>query len=371
MALARHIVIAGGGTGGHVNPALAIADAYKAGFDDADILFIGTPRGLEATLVPKRGYEIELVEGSRLVGGSVVTKIRGMLGLLKGIMQARKLLKQRQAQLVIGVGGYASGAALLAARSLGIATAVHESNAVPGMTNKVLGRIVDRVYLGFEAARAAFPARKVCVTGNPVRAEIESLDAQRKLPDAQERPIRVLVVGGSQGALFLNENVPQLLATIAESGLPLEVRHQVGKLDPVPVENAYKDAGLQAEVVKYIDDMADAYSWADFAMTRSGSGTVSELAAAKLPALLVPFPYAAGDHQAANAAAFVAEGGGFWQRQAQWNVKKLADQIASVLSDEFAMNRAVKGASAVARPAAAKAVVADCEKLMQGRWNAC
>lgn len=363
----RKIAIAGGGTGGHVNPALAIADAYRDGCG-AEVIFIGTPRGLEATLVPKRGYPIELVAGSRLVGGSIATKIRGLWSLLHGIRTARSLLKKHGVRLVIGVGGYASGAALLAARTLGLATAVHESNAVPGMTNKVLGRLVDRVYLGFEAAAGDFPVQKVRVTGNPVRREIETLQVQRALPAAGERSLRVLVIGGSQGALFLNEHVPQLLANVQQLGIALEVRHQVGKLDDKPVRAAYASTGIDHEVVRYIDDMAEAYAWADIGITRAGSGTVSELAAVRLPALLVPFPYAAGDHQAANAAAFADAGAGLWQRQQNWNCEKLANRLASLMSDAGAMDRAVKGAGVVARPDAARAVVADCEQLMEGRW---
>lgn len=367
MTTVRNIAIAGGGTAGHVNPALAIADAYRDQFG-ANVVFIGTASGLETRLVPARGYPLELVDGSRLVGGSVAAKLKGIVGLIKGVAQARALLKKHGVKLVVGVGGYASGAALLAARTMGLATAVHESNAVPGLTNKVLGRLVDRVYLGFEAAKSAFPQARVRVTGNPVRAEIEQLDVQRGLPTDGSRPVRILVVGGSQGALFLNQNVPALLAEVAANGIALTVRHQVGKLAPEPVAQAYADTSTAAEVIAYIDDMADAYKWADFAITRAGSGTVSELAAAKLPALLVPFPYAAGDHQAANAKAFSDAGGGLWQRQKDWNSEKLAQSLISLMANTGAMDRAVKGAYAVARPDAARAVVADCEQLMEGRW---
>ncbi len=370
LAGAPCVVIAGGGTGGHVNPALAIADAFVAAHPGTKLLFIGTAKGLEARLVPARGYRLELVDGSRLVGAGLMGKLRGVVALWRGVLQARRLLRAEGAQLVIGVGGYASGAALLAAKTLRVRTAVHESNAVPGMTNKVLGRLVDRVYLGFEAASSAFPQRKVRVTGNPVRREIAAVARAAN----EEAPVvrHVLVVGGSQGALFLNENVPALLATLApkllEAGLTLNVRHQVGKLDVAPVQQAYADAKIQAEVLSYVDDMAAALAWADFGVTRSGSGTVSELAAAGLPALLVPFPFAAGDHQAANAAAFCASNGGFWSRQADWNGEKLAQQIAAVLTDNTALKRASEGARKVARPDAAEAVVTDCDALMEGTW---
>ena len=351
------LVIAGGGTGGHVNPALAIADAFRARYPSADIVFIGTERGLETRLVPARGYPLKLVDGSRLVGAGLVGKLRGLLALVRGVSQARRMLRDQGAQVVIGVGGYASGAGLLAAKTLGVKTAIHESNAVPGMTNKVLGWLVDRVYLGFEAAADSFPARKICVTGNPVREEIAALPA-RQVVDAETR--KVLIVGGSQGALFLNQSVPALLTEVAARGVKLQIRHQVGKLDAAPVAEAYSSAGLDAEVVSYIDDMAAALSWADFAVTRSGSGTVSELAAAGLPALLVPFPYAAGDHQAANAAAFCAEGGGIWSRQRDWNIEKLADSVTSVITDSNSLQSAAEGARAVAKAEAARAVVDDC-----------
>ena len=368
MASARNIVIAGGGTGGHVNPALAIADAYCSTFKDAKVLFIGTAQGLESRLVPERGYEIEFVEGSRLVGGGLLAKVRGLWQLVQGILQARRLLKRHQSQLVVGVGGYASGAALLAAWTLGLKSAIHESNAVPGLTNRVLGRLVDRVYLGFEAASGAFPSGRVVVTGNPVRPEIAAL--QQEVPSARldDSPARILVVGGSQGAQFLNERVPELLAEVSAGGIPLVVTHQVGKRDPDPVIAAYKAHGMTVEVVAYIDDMASAYRDADLAITRAGSGTISELAAAGLPALLVPFPHAAGDHQAANASAFVAAEAGLMARQEHWDGKKLAQWIVSLLTDNRALEKAACGARGLARTEAAKGVVERCESLMEGRW---
>ncbi len=362
------VAIAGGGTGGHVNPALAIADAWRQSWPSAELLFIGTARGLEATLVPKRGYPIELVEGSRLVGGGPLAKLRGLWALLRGILQARRLLREHRIGLVIGVGGYASGAALLAAWTMGLRTAIHESNAVPGFTNKVLGRIVNRVFLGFEAATDAFPAGRVMVSGNPVRAEIVALQSTNRAPIVDGRPAQLLVVGGSQGALFLNERVPELLGHVASAGVALRVCHQVGKRDGEPVRAAYEALGIEAEVVSYIDDMSAAYENADFAITRSGSGTVAELAAAGLPALLVPFPWAAGDHQAANASAFADAGGGLLCRQEDWEGQKLAQRIVSLLTDNQALEDAAAGARSVSRADAAQAVVRDCEAMMEGRW---
>ncbi|MBM4344503.1 MAG: undecaprenyldiphospho-muramoylpentapeptide beta-N-acetylglucosaminyltransferase [Deltaproteobacteria bacterium] len=353
------VALAGGGTGGHVVPALALADAFAAA--GTDVLFIGTEHGYEATMVPKRGYRIELVPGSRLVGGSLATKLRGLVHLVRGLLAARRLLRREAPDLVLGVGGYASGAALLAAKTLGIPSGVHESNAVPGLTNKVLGRLVDRVYLGFSAALHAFPAQKSRISGNPVRAEIAAV-GERRMP-RERAQAHILVIGGSQGSQFLNERVPALLLGLAAAGVPIAVRHQVGKLNPAPVQATYTLGEVQARVEGFIDDMAAAYAWADVAITRSGSGTVAELAAAALPALLVPFPHAAGDHQAANATAFCAEGAGRWVRQDAWNQADLSSWLGRLLTDADRWSAASDAARNFALPQAARAVVADC-----GQW---
>ena len=366
----RKIVLAGGGTGGHVTPALALADAFRAQVPGCDVLFIGTPQGMEATLVPKRGWRIETVPGSRLVGGGLLGKFKGLRNLLAGILAARRILQREKPSLVIGVGGYASGAALLAARSLGIPTAVHESNAVPGLTNRVLGALVDRVYLGFAAARGDFPRDSALVSGNPVRPEIRRVGGLRQAMvehPVEQAPRHVLVVGGSQGSEFLNEHVPGLLAALHELGVTVEVRHQVGKLDAAPVAARYTDQGLTHTVDAFIDDMAAAYAWAEFAITRSGSGTVSELAAAGLPALLVPFPHAAGDHQAANAKAFADAGAGSWVRQEQWNEARLAQNLKDLLTHPTKWQAASDAARQMAGRDAALAVVEDCQEWLGAR----
>lgn len=362
----RTIVLAGGGTGGHVLPALALAEAFRDGMPGARVFFIGTARGMEATLVPKRGWDIELVAGSRLVGGGLKAKVAGVTALARGVRQSRRILQRERAALVVGVGGYASGAALLAARSLGIATAIHESNAVPGLTNRVLGLLVDRVYVGFEAARPEFPLESTVVSGNPVRAEIAAVGGQRR--PRGDRPAHVLVVGGSQGSEFLNGHVPSLLKAVAERGMALEVRHQVGRLDAAAVEASYRELGLTASVSPFIDDMAAAYAWADFAVTRSGSGTVSELAAAGLPALLVPFPFAAGDHQAWNAKAFASAGAGWWLRQGDWDQRTAANNLLDIMTNQTQWQKRSDAARAFGSHDAAHAVVADCEQWMEGRW---
>ena len=364
-AILNKVVLAGGGTGGHVTPALALAAAFHSQIPGCEVLFVGTPQGMEATLVPRKGWRIETVPGSRWVGGGWAAKAKGLTNLCKGIAAARAILRREAPSLVIGVGGYASGAALLAARSLGIATAVHESNAIAGLTNRVLGLLVDRVYLGFAAASPDFPRDSSVVSGNPVRPEIRGVGGQR---GAQRHDLlRVLVVGGSQGSEFLNQHVPGLLAALREMGLDSEVRHQVGKLDGGPVAAQYGDHGIAHTIDGFIDDMAAAYAWADFAITRSGSGTVAELAAAGLPALLVPFPHAAGDHQAANARAFADAGAGLWVRQAEWNEARLAQQVKELAGHPDKWRAASLAAREMAGADAASTVVADCKEWLEAR----
>jgi len=253
----------------------------------------------------------------------------------------------------------------LAAKTLGIATAVHESNAVPGLTNKVLGRLVDRVYLGFAAAQPNFSRNISVISGNPVRAPIALVGPQR-LP-RQGAVAHILIVGGSQGSAFLNKQVPELLTEVHKLGVELEIRHQVGKLEAQPVRDAYAAAQLPVTIETFIDDMAAAYAWADFAITRSGSGTVAELAAAALPALLVPFPFAAGDHQAANARVFADSGAGFWVRQGDWQVGPLAQKIAELLQNVDTWTAASGASLAFAAPDAAGAVIRDCRDWLSKR----
>ncbi len=364
----RRVAIVGGGTAGHVYPALAIAAAYQQAVPEVDLLFIGTPGGFEARLVPQRGYRIALVPGAPLYGVSLAGKLRAAVELVRGVTAARRLLRVHGTQLVIGLGGYASAGTLLAARSLGVRTVIHEANVLPGLTNRRLGRMVDRVYLGFDAATGVFPSGRCLVTGNPVRLEIAALSREpRSPPPGTGRPRHVLVTGGSQGARFLNQRVPDLLRRVAERGVAIEVQHQLGEAESEPVAAVYTRARVGACVTRYIDDMAAAYRWADFAVTRAGAMTIAELAVAGLPALLVPLPTASDDHQTANARAFADAGGGWCVRESEWNADVLAQRIAAVLSDADAWAATSRAAGRLAAPDAARAIVADCEAMVQGQ----
>lgn len=365
----RSIALACGGTAGHVYPALAIAEAYSRCEDNIRLLFISTPDGFAPRLIPSVGHRLVFVQGGPLFGVGWIGKLHTLQQLTIGIIQARRILKEHGIRLVIGVGGYASAAALCAAKSLGLSTVIHEANAVPGLANAVCGRFAERVYLGFASAAQQFAEKKRVVTGNPVRSSIASLrDRQRRAPRASGQAIRVLVTGGSLGASFLNHHAPELLQRVASYNLPLTVWHQVAEFDPEPVRNHYAKAGIAARVEPYIEDMGEAYRWADFAITRAGAGTLAELAICGTPALLVPLPHAPGDHQVKNAEAFVGTGEGWWVRETEWQTERLAQSLRALLTDAEAWLSASRQARRWAMPDAAQTLVADCEALMAGRW---
>jgi UDP-N-acetylglucosamine--N-acetylmuramyl-(pentapeptide) pyrophosphoryl-undecaprenol N-acetylglucosamine transferase len=365
----HRVAVVGDGTAGHVYPALAIAEAYKQACDTADLLFIGIPDNFAARLVPTHGYRLALVQGGPLFGVGLAGKLSTLWRLGIGIQQARQIIRAAQLKLVIGVGGYASAAALLAAKSLGLATAIYEANTVPGLTNRLLGHTVDRVYLGFAAASRAFPEGRTLVTGHPLRPQILAMSSEtRMLPHGANRPIRILVTGGSLGAPFLNHQVPELLKQVAARGLALTVQHQVGGTDPTPIHRAYAHARIPAVVMPYLNDIAAAYRWADFAITRAGAGTIAELAISSLPALLVPLPRAPGNHQVTNALAFISAGGGWCVEEKDWHREALTEQLVRIFTEAAVWTTVSRRARQFATPYAAHAIVTDCETLMIGRW---
>lgn len=358
---ARRVVLVAGGTAGHVYPALAIADAYRRAVAPLEMMFFGTADGFEARLVPRSGFPFSVVRSSPVVGENLPSKARAVGNLGGSVRRARHLLSAARAELVIGLGGYASVPVLLAARSLGLRTAIHESNATAGLANRLLGRIVDRVYLGFEQAAAEFQSQGTLLTGNPVRPDVALLAEIERRPPGRERPARILVTGGSQGSAFLNRQAPGLLRRLSELDFSFEVRHQAGEDDVELVRGAYARAGLRACVTSFVEDIADAYRWADFAVTCAGAATLSELAIAALPAVLVPLSTAARNHQACNAAAFAPLAGSCWVNEAAWQPDTLAPEIAHLLRHQEKWLEASARLRRAAKPHAGRDLVADCE----------
>ena len=363
----RRLLIAVGPTAGHVYPALAIANAYRARYPDIHVRFAGAVDAPSARLLGRLGHALEPVSGSQLVNVGPGARLAAAGRVVRGVAQARRLLCARRIRLVLGVGGYASGAILLAARTLGIRVAIHEANVVPGLANRLLAPFAHRIYLGSAEAVPAFAAREPLVTGHPVRAEIAALAAERRAAPGPDRPARVLVLSSTRGERFMADRVPDLLAAVERHGVGVEALHQSGQLAADAVAHAYRRVGVKAAVAPYLDDIAGAYRWADLVVARSGAGTIAEVAAAGVPAVLVPLADASGDHQAANAAAFAAAGAGLAVREADWQRDPLAARLVALLGGA-AWTRAAAAARGLARPDAAARIVADCESAMTDRW---
>ncbi|HSP96031.1 MAG TPA: undecaprenyldiphospho-muramoylpentapeptide beta-N-acetylglucosaminyltransferase [Candidatus Dormibacteraeota bacterium] len=358
------IALATGGTAGHVTPALAVAEAARRRWPDARLLFLGSTGGFEARLVAAHGHAFTPLPAAPWHGVGVGGRLRAGERLVAGVAAARRALRATGAQLVIGFGGYATAGAIVAARSLGVPAILHEANARPGLSNRVLGRLATRICVAWPNAAAAFPrAARVSHTGMPIRAELAALAAERRQPPADGR-LRLLVCGGSLGSPFLNCRMPELAAALGAAGIAVEAWHQAGARPLDDVRAAYAAAGIAARVEAHVDEMAAAYRWADVAVACAGAATLAEIAAAGLPAVLVPYAPASDDHQADNAAAFAAATGAPWTRESEWNALALAAALAPLARDPAQWQAQSHRIHTLARPDAADAVVSTCAEIL-------
>lgn len=348
----KGILIAGGGTGGHLFPGVAIAEAIRRFDPSVQIRFVGTARGLEARVVPELGYDLTLIDvsGLKTVGGWGALK--GLFRLPRALWQAVRLLRRERPRAVLGVGGYASGPVLLAAWLLRIPTAICEQNSIPGLTNKWLGRIVQRVFLSFETAAAYFPAHKCMTVGNPIRHAIVTSLA---LPRSANAVPHVLVSGGSLGARAMNPIVADALILLA-SEMPLRITHQTGEQGLADTQARYQAAGVAAMCHAFVRDMATLYREVDVVVGRAGATTVAELALAGLPAVFIPYPFAADNHQETNAQAMVAAGGARMVRQADLTSVALADVLRPLVREVTVRAQMSAAMRTQARPDAADLV---------------
>lgn len=360
------VAIVVGSTPGHVHPARAVGEAFARCVPTTDVLIVDTPAGLGERLLASTGWRRVTIPALPFAGVSPGAKLRSMAVAAASILPAQRLLRTNGVRLVLGMGAYVSTSVIMAARAAGITTAIHEANVVPGLANRVLAPLADRVYLGHRALEDKWVSarRRSMFVGNPVRASIAVLATEPRRAPQRDRAARILVSSNTRGGLFFARAVPRLVEEIARAGVNVEVLHQCGDDEPGAIADRYGDAGVSARVVRHVDDMSAAYRWADFAVARAGSGTLAELALAGVPALVVPLADAAWDHQAANALAWESAGAGFWSREDEPRRGELAARVAALLGDPAAWQTASDRARALMPRDAADRIVADCERLM-------
>lgn len=347
------LLIAGGGTGGHLYPGIAVAQELLSRGPEHSVLFAVTERGLEQRVLPEQGLPYATVRAAGLVGQGLRRAVRSLRMLALGFSDALRIVRRFRPSACLGVGGYVSFPVVALARLRGIPTAVQEQNAWPGLTNRLLARAVRRIYAGDAAAVGHLPKAKTRVTGNPLRRAF-----REPFPYAAPRsgePARLLVLGGSQGARALNLHVPGAVAAL---GLPVEVWHQTGRGHRDAVVRAY--AGREGvRAVEFIDDVAEAYRWAHLVVARSGALTVAELASSGRPAVLVPFPSSAGGHQDANARGAQQRGAAVALAESDLDAARLAGVLADLLKAPARLSEMAGRAAAASRPDAARAIVDD------------
>jgi UDP-N-acetylglucosamine--N-acetylmuramyl-(pentapeptide) pyrophosphoryl-undecaprenol N-acetylglucosamine transferase len=350
------LLIAGGGTGGHLFPGVAIAEELRARQPDAEVRFVGTERGIEARVLPELGWELALIQVSGLKTVGVWGAVQGVLRLPRALWQARRRVKEFAPDVVIGVGGYASGPVVLMARLRGVPTAICEQNSIPGLTNKILGRVARRVFLAFAISQRYFKPNKIELIGNPVRRALLGRLLAGPAAAAADDRLQVLVCGGSLGAVKVNELAAEALIALARERA-LAIVHQTGQQGLEPTVARYRDAGVAAECRAFITDIAAEYQRADVIVSRAGATTVAELAIAGKPAVFIPYPFAADNHQEVNAREMAEAGAALMFRQAELTADKLAEALRPLLADPELRRNMAKAMTTLARPRAAAAVV--------------
>lgn len=369
------LLIAGGGTGGHLFPGMAVAEEFLARDPSNEVLFVGTERGIEARAVPAAGYRIELITAAGIRGKGLFSQIRGAAMMLYGYALSRKIINSFQPDMVLGVGGYASLPMVLAAKGMQTPRYIHEQNAIPGMTNKLLARFANRVFITLEESAKFFPKDTTLLTGNPLRRQILNMVGRQDpatVPPlteggseqrAQEKRFRLFVFGGSQGAHAINMAMIAALPHLADHSGRLEICHQTGENDGEEVRAAYAKSGIPSSVQPFISDMAAEYHKADLIICRAGATTIAEVTACGKSCLFIPFPHATDDHQRRNAEALLKKQACFMMLERELTGEKLAALIGELMNDPGLLRQTGEAAFGLARLDAAKVIVDEMMKI--------
>lgn len=361
------LIITGGGTGGHLFPGISLAQAMIRYNPNCQVLFIGTERKMDKAALADLGFATTTIKSQGLMGKSTAAKFTSLLQQPGAIFSAAGIIRKFKPDLVFGVGGYVTGPVILAARLLGIKTCIHEQNSIPGLANRMLAPLVNRIFVSLPGSEKYFPARKTVLSGNPVRREI--LAAAAGPPHQKQRqPLTLLILGGSQGARSLNSLILEAAAhRLKDLQPPIRIIHQTGELDETHVREQYAGMGITALVQPFFHDMAQIYTQADLVVCRAGATTLAELAVLRKPALLVPYPYAADNHQEINGRYLVAAGGGLMFKQSDLNGVKLGREIGRLLTDRTLLATMSINSGMVAKPDATNIIINECLELATGK----
>lgn len=357
------VVVTGGGTGGHLFPGIALATGMQERIPGCRVLFIGTARHLDQQTLARYDFALASVHCLGLKGMGILHRIRSLLRMPFAIKEAAMILRRFQPQLVFGVGGYVTGPVLLAARMLGIPVCIHEQNSVPGLANRVVSRLADRIFLSIPCAYR-FPGDKTVLVGNPVRREIREAAGRRSRGSGQET--HILILGGSQGAHRVNMLVTEAAGRLSEKlGGRVRFTHQTGRADLAEVRARYDRLGIKAEVNDFITDMAAVYSRVDLAVSRAGATTLAELAVMGLPAILLPYPFAADNHQQSNGAYYEEGGAAKMFREQDLDGEKLAGEILYLVENPEMLHQMSCRMQELAKPDAAERIIDECLQLIE------
>ena len=355
------VIITGGGTGGHLFPGIALATGLQERITGCQILFIGTRRQLDQETLAEYDFQQESISCMGLKGMGLLHRIKSLVSLPGALLEARKIIRKFEPDLVFGVGGYVTGPVLLAAKMLSIPTCIHEQNSVPGMANRIISRFVDRIFVSIPGT--SLPAHKSVVAGNPVRKDI--LAAGRDKENSGKDGFTLLVLGGSLGAHRINLLMLEAMETVRQQkDLSITLIHQTGTADEQKVRDGYAAADIEAEVAPFFKDMAALYRQADLVVARAGATTLAELSVMGLPALLIPYPYAADDHQAKNSLYYVQGGGAVMYREEELDANLLASAIIELLRNPGELHNMAVQMKKMGKPEATRRIISDCLDLV-------
>ena len=348
----KKLLIAGGGTGGHLFSGIAVARIWQQ--QKGEVCFVGTPLGQETSVIPKEGFRLNLFKIGRLKGSSLFSKILTLLTLPKALWAAYRLIVRERPHVILGIGGYASGPLCLMGVVKKIPTAIVDQNATPGLTNRILGKVVDRIFLSFPLKKNLFKEKKIRVFGNPVRNEIQ------KTPYVSpQNKMTILIFGGSQGAVSLNQVFIEAIALLPELKDRLEIFHQAGKTDEDTLKQFYQNCGISATVKRFFDNPQHCYAKAHLVISRAGGGTVSELSITGRPAILIPYPFAADNHQWENAMYFAENKAAWIYKQEELTPEGLAKTIRDLFEHPEILLKTAENMSKLALPNAAERIVEE------------